>query len=85
VNKDNLPEKAEEVYALLKDHFKTFYDTKGSIGKMYRRVDEIGTPVMITIDYDSLKKNDVTVRDRDTMQQVRVKIKNLVDHLRKLL
>ena len=83
VNKDKLPEKAEEVYSLLKEHFKTVADSKGSIGKMYRRMEEIGTPSMITIDYDSLKQHDVTVRDRDTMQQVRVKIKDLVEHLQK--
>ncbi len=85
VNKDKLPEKADEVYALLRKHFKTFYDSKGSIGKMYRRMDEIGTPFMITIDYDSLKQQDVTVRDRDSMKQVRVKIKDLVVYLKQHL
>ena len=77
VNKDKLPEKAEEVYNLLKKEFKVLYDKKGSIGRMYRRVDEIGVPAMITIDYDSLKKKDVTLRDRDSMKQIRVKIKDL--------
>ncbi|MBI1973168.1 glycine--tRNA ligase [Candidatus Woesearchaeota archaeon] len=84
VNKDGLPEKAKEVYDLVHEHFYTLYDQKGSIGKMYRRVDEIGTPYMITLDYDSLKDNDVTVRDRDSMKQVRVKIKDLVSYLQKL-
>ncbi|MEK6907025.1 MAG: glycine--tRNA ligase [Nanoarchaeota archaeon] len=77
VDKDKLPEKSQEIYNLLKKEFKVLYDNKGSIGRMYRRVDEIGVPAMITIDYDSLKKKDVTLRDRDTMKQIRVKIKDL--------
>jgi len=58
------------------------YDEVGSIGRRYRRQDEIGTPFCVTIDFDTLKQNDVTVRDRDTMEQERVKIKSLVDYLK---
>jgi len=83
VNKDKLPEKANEVYDLLKDKFETFYDSKGSIGKMYRRMDEVGCNAMITIDHDSLKKKDVTLRDRNTMKQIRVKINKLNETLNK--
>lgn len=78
VNKDKLPEKAREIQRLLQDHgFIVFYDGSGSIGRRYRRIDEIGVAAGITLDYDSLKKNDVTLRDRDSMKQVRVKIKDL--------
>ncbi len=85
MNKDNLPKKALEVYNLLKKEFKTSYDSSGSIGRMYRRVDEIGVPAMITIDYDSLKKNDVTLRDRNSMKQIRVKIKDLNNVIKEFL
>jgi len=81
VNKDKIPELAKEVYCALNCCYKCFYDESGSIGKRYRRMDEIGTPFCITIDYDSLKKKDVTVRDRDTMKQARVKIKELHNYL----
>jgi glycyl-tRNA synthetase len=83
VNKDKLPELAKKVHDELKCCYKCFYDESGSIGKRYRRMDEIGTPFCITIDYDSLKKKDVTVRNRDTMKQERVKIKDLCDYLYK--
>ena len=85
VDKDNLPEKAEEVYLLLKKEFKVLYDNKGSIGKMYRRVDEIGVPAMITIDHETLKNNTVTLRNRDNMKQIRVKIKDLNDVVKEFL
>ncbi len=85
VDKDKLPEKAIEVYSLLKKDFRVLYDNKGSIGKMYRRVDEIGVPAMITIDHQSLKDNSVTLRDRDNMKQIRVKIKDLNDVIKKFL
>ncbi len=69
-----LSEKAEEVYQNLSKEFMCDYDEAGSIGKRYRRQDEIGTPYCITIDFDTLEDNSVTIRDRDTMEQVRVKI-----------
>ena len=72
-----LSEKAEEVYHSLLKHMNVDYDVSGSIGKRYRREDEIGTPYCITIDFDTLEDGCVTVRDRDTMQQERIPIENL--------
>lgn len=83
--KPELVEKAKEVYQMLKPHFFCQYDEVGSIGRRYRRLDEIGCPFAVTIDFESLEKEDVTVRDRDTMLQERVKIKNLVDFLKEKL
>ena len=75
--KDNLPEKALEIYNNLKLDFKLQYDSKDSIGKRYRRQDAIGTPFTITIDYDTLKDETVTIRNRDSMLQERISI-NLI-------
>ena len=72
-----LSEKAEEIYSSLSKKFMCDYDEAGSIGKRYRREDEIGTPYCVTIDFDTLDDNCVTIRDRDTMEQVRVKIDEL--------
>ena len=72
-----LSEKAEEVYTQLSKKFMCDYDVAGSIGKRYRREDEIGTPYCVTVDFDTLEDNGVTIRDRDTMEQVRVKIDEL--------
>jgi glycyl-tRNA synthetase len=72
-----LSEKAEEVYSKLSKKFMCDYDEAGSIGKRYRREDEIGTPYCVTIDFDTLEDESVTIRDRDTMEQVRVKIDEL--------
>ena len=69
-----LSEKAEEVYAMLSKKFMCDYDEAGSIGKRYRREDEIGTPFCVTIDFETLEDGCVTIRDRDTMEQVRIKI-----------
>jgi len=85
VNKDKIPEKAKEIYDLIKEDFNVFYDSKGSIGKMYRRIDEIGCTATITVDYDSLKNKDITLRDRDSMKQIRVKINDLKNILDKFL
>ena len=77
-----LTPKAEEVYDMLSKKFMVDFDETGTIGKRYRRQDEIGTPFCITYDFDTLEKdNCVTVRDRDTMQQERVAIDKLVDYL----
>ena len=76
-----LSEKAEEVYSTLSKKFMCDYDEAGSIGKRYRREDEIGTPYCVTIDFDTLEDNCVTIRDRDTMEQVRVKIDELENRL----
>ena len=72
-----LSEKASEVYEKLAKDFMCDYDEAGSIGKRYRREDEIGTPYCVTIDFDTLEDNQVTIRDRDTMEQVRVSIDEL--------
>ena len=72
-----LSEKATEVYEMLSKKFMCDYDEAGSIGKRYRREDEIGTPYCVTIDFDTLEDNQVTVRDRDTMEQVRIPINEL--------
>lgn len=69
-----LSEKAEEVYSKLCKKFMCDYDEAGSIGKRYRREDEIGTPYCVTIDFDTLEDETVTIRDRDTMEQIRIKI-----------
>jgi glycyl-tRNA synthetase len=80
-NKAKLVKKAREVYDSLKTEFITVWDDRGNIGKRYYSQDEIGTPFCITVDFDTLKNNDVTVRERDTMKQKRIKIKKLVDYL----
>ena len=72
-----LSEKAGEIYADLSKKFMLDYDETGSIGKRYRRQDEIGTPMCITYDFDSETDGCVTVRDRDTMEQVRIPISEL--------
>lgn len=73
--------KAREVEALLAKHLNVIYDDTGSIGKRYRRQDAIGTPFCITVDFDTEKDHSVTIRERDSMQQVRVNIDDLVNYL----
>jgi len=85
VNKNKLPERAISIYNEIKNDYKTFYDSKGSIGRMYRRVDEIGCPAMLTIDHQTLKDNTITLRERDTMKQIRIKTTNLKEILDKYL
>lgn len=81
LQKNKLGEKAKEVHALLARHFMVDYDDAGQIGKRYRREDEIGTPLCITIDFDTLEDETVTVRDRDTMEQIRLPICQLESYL----
>jgi glycyl-tRNA synthetase len=76
-NKPELVKKAKEIFDMLKIEFMCEFDDNGNIGKRYRRQDEIGTPYCVTIDFDTLEKNDITVRDRDTMKQERIEIKEL--------
>lgn len=78
-----LSEKANEVYEMLSKKFMCDYDEAGSIGKRYRREDEVGTPYCVTIDFDTLEDNQVTVRDRDTMEQVRISIDELANWIEK--
>jgi len=82
-NKPELVEKAKEVYEMLRKEVPSVVlDTNGNIGKRYRRQDEIGTPNTITIDFDTLEDDTVTVRDRDTAKQERVKIEELLEKVR---
>ena len=85
VSRDGLDEIAKGVYERLKNEFTCFYDEKGSIGRRYARQDEIGTPFCVTVDYQTKEDNTVTIRDRDTKQQIRVKIERLEEVLRKLI
>ncbi|MFQ5885003.1 MAG: His/Gly/Thr/Pro-type tRNA ligase C-terminal domain-containing protein, partial [Thermoplasmata archaeon] len=85
VSKGGLPELARKVYDSVKDDFSCFYDEAGSIGKRYARMDEIGTPFCLTVDFDSLESDDVTIRDRDTTHQKRMSISGLFEGLRTLL
>ena len=79
--KDELIAPCDEILAMLQPHYMVDYDITQAIGKRYRRQDEIGTPLCITVDFDTLEDNAVTVRDRDTMEQVRVPIDGLRDLL----
>ena len=74
VKKDGMPEMAKEIYLNLKKRFNVFYDEKGAVGRRYRRQDEAGTPFCITVDGQSLDERTVTIRDRDTLEQIRVPI-----------
>lgn len=80
-NKPDLVDRAKGIYDDLKKEWMVAWDDRGNIGKRYRAQDEAGTPFCITVDFDSLESNDVTVRDRDTMQQERVKIDDLKNYL----
>jgi len=85
VNKDGMPEVAHRIAGDLRREFKVFYDDKGAIGKRYRRQDEIGTPFAITIDTDTLSDQTVTLRDRDSMEQIRVPADRLMTVLKEKL
>ena len=80
-----LSEKAGEVYDELCKYFSVDFDEAGSIGKRYRRQDEIGTPLCITYDFDSEVDGCVTVRDRDTMEQVRIPVSELKSYIEKAI
>lgn len=81
MKKDGLAEKAQDITKELRKHFNTFYDHGGSIGRRYARQDEIGTPYCITVDYESKDDDSVTIRDRDTTKQKRIKIDKLAEVL----
>jgi len=81
LRKDKLPQRARKVFDMLKNDFITVYDEAGSIGRRYRRMDEIGCPYAITVDHQTLQDNTVTLRDRDTMAQKRVNISKLKNKL----
>ena len=82
MKKDGLAELAADIRDELKEDFATDYDQSGAIGRRYRRQDETGTPFCITVDYDSKEKNDVTLRFRDSMEQIRVPRAELANRLR---
>jgi glycyl-tRNA synthetase len=79
--KENLSALAKQVYTDIRPHFMTMYDETQSIGRRYRRQDEIGTPYCVTVDFQSLEDNRVTVRERDSMNQIRVPIATLKNTL----
>ena len=81
VRKTPLLDKAQEVFQRVSKKFSTDFDVTGSIGKRYRRQDEIGTPFCFTIDFETLENNTVTVRNRDTMLQERVSVENITKFL----
>ncbi len=85
VNKEGMPDKAHALYRELKNDFNVQFDDKGAVGRRYRRQDEAGTPYCITIDGQTLQDETVTIRDRDTLQQRRVKMAAVADELRSLL
>jgi glycyl-tRNA synthetase len=82
VKKDGMPEKAEAIYRTLRKSFPVFYDEKGAIGRRYRRQDEAGTPFCLTVDGQTKDDDTVTVRDRDTLKQERIKVPELTAYLR---
>jgi len=81
LQKNKLGDQAREIYAELAKHFVCEYDETGSIGKRYRRQDEAGTPFCVCVDFDTAETGNVTVRDRDTMQQEVVAVKDLVKYI----
>ncbi len=85
VKESNYVKMSEDIVEDLRKEFNVIYDKGGSIGRRYARNDEVGTPYCITVDEDSLKKKDVTIRDRDTTKQIRVKVSELKEVLRKLI
>ena len=70
-----------EIYALMRKKFSATYDLTGSIGKRYRRQDEIGTPYCVTVDFQTLEDGTVTVRDRDSMEQIRVSVEDAIKYV----
>ena len=83
VKKDGIKELAEGIERSLREDFSTFYDQSGAIGRRYRRMDEVGTPYCVTVDYDSKEDNTVTIRFRDSMEQERIPVDKLVERIRK--
>ncbi len=85
VKKDGLAEKAREIETELREDFATFYDQSGAIGRRYRRQDEVGTPYCLTIDYDTMSDDTVTLRYRDSMEQVRIPVAELTATIRQAM
>jgi glycyl-tRNA synthetase len=85
VNKDGQPEKARAIYEGLRGSFPAEYDSGGSIGKRYRRQDEIGTPWGVTVDHQTMEDDTVTLRDRDTLEQERIAVSELAAEIERRL
>ncbi|HUU09098.1 MAG TPA: glycine--tRNA ligase [Phycisphaerae bacterium] len=85
VRKDGMPEKAHAIWEACREHFAAFYDEKGAVGRRYRRQDEAGTPFCVTVDGQTAQDGTVTVRDRDSMQQVRVPAEGVLAYVRERL
>jgi glycyl-tRNA synthetase len=83
VKKDGMPEAAKDIYTALKKRFVAFYDEKGAVGRRYRRQDEAGTPYCITVDGQTLQDGTVTIRDRDSLEQWRIKSADVVEEIAK--
>jgi len=81
VKKDGLAEIGQELERKLRKKFNTFYDQSGAIGRRYRRMDEVGTPYCICLDYETKENETVTIRDRDTMEQIRIKMDEVADYI----
>jgi glycyl-tRNA synthetase len=82
VKKDGMPEVARDIYLELKRHFNVFYDDKGAVGRRYRRQDEAGTPYCITVDGQTLADQTVTIRDRDSLRQWRIRLQDCAKEVR---
>jgi len=80
--KEHLADRARDIYAELREHWTVQYDEAQSIGRRYRRQDEIGTPLCVTVDFQTLEDNAVTIRHRDDMGQIRVPVSGLAETLR---
>ena len=85
VKKDGMPEFARDIYKDLKREFPVFYDLKGAIGRRYRRMDEAGTPFCITIDGETLSDETVTLRERDSMKQIRMSVSEATQAIREAI
>jgi len=80
-NKEEIVDKAQDIYKRLQMRYNVIYDTSGAIGRRYRRMDEAGTPFCVTVDYDSLEDDTVTIRERDSTKQRRIKVDELFSYL----
>lgn len=85
VKKDGMPEKAQEIYRELKRKFPVFYDVKGAVGRRYRRMDEAGTPFCVTVDGETLSDETVTLRERDSMVQTRLKVDEAIQAIQEAI
>jgi len=81
VKKDGMPEYAKKVYQELKSKFKVFYDESGAVGRRYARMDEAGCPFCVTVDGQTLEDDTMTLRDRDSMEQTRMKTAEVIDFI----